>query len=850
MEHSLEGLLVLLCLLIVGPTESVNEDTIEEKIPSKFCNVYKHIATLAGTGGSKNVSFWHLNCPFEGYYSLGDVAKRGSGQPVTWALMVKEENNGLLKHPQGFRELWKKRIYGANNEIKILEMACSKGYKALGNVVVKGHNQHPDRYHYRCVHERLLVRGKSELILSLTHELGAWEIEADHAVTPDGLTVGAFIIMTNHDEHMESVYVLNEYKVLLKQHASLQTNNSEDGSPCKIVCYVTKWAQYRPNPAKFYPEDINPDLCTHITFAFAIIRKNRLSCDGWNDENVLFSQIQALKMRNPALLTLLAVGGNRFGTAFSPMLSTAATRKIFIDSAIPILRRYGFDGTELHFEHPGYRGSPPKDKHRFTLLTEEMTAAFEKEARRTGNKKLLLTAAVAARKEVIDAAYEVERLSEHLDYISVKAYNFHGGFSDRVAGHNSPLYSGQHAEESPYSSCKFAMLYWIQKGAPAHKLIMGFASYGRTFRLSTRNTSVGAPASGPAHPGHFTHEPGFLSYYEICSFIKHGATVQWLDDQKVPYAYKGFTWVGYDNKKSFGYKAQFVKKHKLGGGSIWAMDLDDFRGTFCNEGPYPLTRELKRLLEGNECSGAGHNIVQARTLQPPTTLQISTTLHPSTTILTTKTLRPASTLQTSTTHRLSTTIQTPTRLQPSTTIPTPMTLRPASTIQTSTSHLTSTSFRPSTTIPTPVTLRPASTIQTSTTHRQSTTFQTSTTLQPSTTFGVELCSKKPDGNYSDPSDPRKYFLCVNKTTYIRNCSQDMVYDVYKKECTSSILPPGNFCALKSDGKYPYPGDQQKYFVCAEKQTWILYCPKGEVFSEITKWCRQPTDILTGLWTVD
>lgn len=29
------------------------------------------------------------------------------------------------------------------------------------------------------------------------------------------------------------------------------------------------------------------------------------------------------------------------------------------------------------------------------------------------------------------------------------------------------------------------------------------------------------------------------------------------------------------------------------------MDLDDFKGFFCNEGPYPLTRELKRLLEGD-----------------------------------------------------------------------------------------------------------------------------------------------------------------------------------------------------------------------------------------------------------
>lgn len=30
---------------------------------------------------------------------------------------------------------------------------------------------------------------------------------------------------------------------------------------------------------------------------------------------------------------------------------------------------------------------------------------------------------------------------------------------------------------------------------------------------------------------------------------------------------------------------------------VWAIDLDDFRGTECNQGINPLITELKRLLE-------------------------------------------------------------------------------------------------------------------------------------------------------------------------------------------------------------------------------------------------------------
>lgn len=61
----------------------------------------------------------------------------------------------------------------------------------------------------------------------------------------------------------------------------------------------------------------------------------------------------------------------------------------------------------------------------------------------------------------------------------------------------------------------YAMRYWRDKGTPVEKLNMGFATYGRTFRLSTQSSQVGAPAMGPAAAGVFTREAGFWSYYEV-----------------------------------------------------------------------------------------------------------------------------------------------------------------------------------------------------------------------------------------------------------------------------------------------------------------------------------------------
>lgn len=60
------------------------------------------------------------------------------------------------------------------------------------------------------------------------------------------------------------------------------------------------------------------------------------------------------------------------------------------------------------------------------------------------------------------------------------------------------------------------MRYWRDKGTPVEKLNMGFATYGRTFKLSNAaSTGVGAPASGAASAGQFTREAGFWSYYEV-----------------------------------------------------------------------------------------------------------------------------------------------------------------------------------------------------------------------------------------------------------------------------------------------------------------------------------------------
>lgn len=370
----------------------------------------------------------------------------------------------------------------------------------------------------------------------------------------------------------------------------------------RVFCYYTNWSYRRPGMGQFTPEDVDPKLCTHIVFAFATIKDNKIAASEDNDVGDAFTEgtydrIMRLKEQNPKLKVLLAVGGWAFGSEpFRELTSNLFRMNGFVYDAIGFLREHGFDGLDIDWEYP--RG--PDDRAAFVSLIKELRLAFEGEAESGDNSKLLLTAAVPASFEAIAAGYDVPELSKYLDYINVMTYDFHGQWENRV-GHNSPLFPLNSASSFQKKlTVDYSAKEWVRQGAPLEKLVIGMPVYGRTFSLADPSKfDIGAEALGGGDAGRYTGESGFLSYYEICDFLHQpNTTLVWDNEQQVPFAYRDDQWVGFDDERSLRTKVAWVKTEGFGGIMIWSVDLDDFRG-YCGTGKFPLTKALVKELEGH-----------------------------------------------------------------------------------------------------------------------------------------------------------------------------------------------------------------------------------------------------------
>lgn len=425
-----------------------------------------------------------------------------------------------------------------------------------------------------------------------------------------------------------------------------------DSNRYRNVMYYGDWSVWG-GQNNFYPKGIPADQLTHLNFAFLNFDAggnlaftdrdaavgNPVGIPGaqWGGLNAgVLSGFQDLRAQNPNLRIGVSVGGWSLSNDFAPMAANPTARANFISNVCKFIKYTNMDFVDLDWEYPGaYRLpdkvdnkndegtllSTPQDKDNFITLLSELRVALDRQAAEL-DRVYELTVALPATAAQLDLGVDVARLFEIVDFANIMTYDLSGAWNQQ-AGHHSALYTNPY---DPYKSSGLsiddAVDYLLSKGAVADKIVIGAAFYTRGWEKVTNDGGVpglpglfgtaayvnkdadqtpsyGAAAQAPLTVGDGGRRTGIWSYGYLDSLkAKYpGLAEYWDDVAKAPYLYNVNTgaFFTFDNPRSLGEKAEYVKQNGLGGIISWQQANDKDTGSGKRD---ELTKAIKTGLFG------------------------------------------------------------------------------------------------------------------------------------------------------------------------------------------------------------------------------------------------------------
>lgn len=332
------------------------------------------------------------------------------------------------------------------------------------------------------------------------------------------------------------------------------------------------------------PRDIDPNICTHIIVSCAKIQNSTIVPLA-KEHTKVYSEVVNLKKQNPNLLVLLCLA-----EGFESLVRDQEAVAIFAFNAYQFLVSHGFDGLDLDWEFPGWPAwkKDSREREQFTYLVLQLNNALKL----ASHPPLKLSLAVGTPQSIVDSSYEVPELAKNVDFVSLMGYDYHMFQSYMpFTGHNSPLTpSLNEIGLLATLNIEWTANYWVEKGMPKEKIVIGIPTYGRTWKLLSEDWyNVGAPAVGSGILN------GVLSYTEACIFVKEGATRYFDSYCQVPFSVRERDWVSYEDKESITAKAKWVKDNGFAGVMTWNLNSDDWAG-LCHGNKYELHNIIKSIL--------------------------------------------------------------------------------------------------------------------------------------------------------------------------------------------------------------------------------------------------------------
>ncbi|CAG5118400.1 unnamed protein product, partial [Candidula unifasciata] len=141
------------------------------------------------------------------------------------------------------------------------------------------------------------------------------------------------------------------------------------------------------------------------------------------------------------------------------------------------------------------------------------------------------------------------------------------------------------------------VLYWKSMGIDYSKMLVGITGVGRILELVNVSSHLpGSPITPTVEYGPYYNIRLGLAFPEVC--VYKAASQYYFDGlQKNPYLIRGHTWIGYEDKQSIEEKIKWFQHLDVAGIMFNGLDEDDFTGSLCNEGKYPLLTHIRAIVQ-------------------------------------------------------------------------------------------------------------------------------------------------------------------------------------------------------------------------------------------------------------
>jgi chitinase len=316
-----------------------------------------------------------------------------------------------------------------------------------------------------------------------------------------------------------------------------------------------------------------------------------------------FGAIQQLKELHPNLKVLISLGGQAGDvTGFVTASATPAARTALASSCINLFVKGNiaagitapglFDGFNIDWEFPG-----AADKQNFTALLKEFRTQLNALSKTTGKKYILTFDSPASPKKYVNI--DLKAAAAQVDFLTIDGYDY-AASDEKQTNESSSLYDTD--ADPMYADDRYidaTVKAYLQAGVPAAKYTMGLPLYAVGWKgVPNQNHGLYQNASGPApvlmadgsgecpnpdkahaSPGCDTIlTPGFATYSTIENLANKRGYIPWYDSGRVgATVYNPSTGIfyTYDDSAAVAAKTAYIKKNKLGGAYVWALNDDD-----------------------------------------------------------------------------------------------------------------------------------------------------------------------------------------------------------------------------------------------------------------------------------